>query len=342
MNAISRDSAKPQTVSFVVISMVLPAVVVGAGLLLIGFWRSELPSPVAVHWNLGGPDSFAALWVAAVSILGFGLLLPLLISVLVLPSVRAGRASTFMVRLMAGVSFGSSLLVTAALTAGLAIQRGLDDAQEAGPVGGITAAALVGVVVISAVLVFLIPKSQPRQPLTEKAGSLGLSESESVMWVRRIQMSNSIQWVLYLSLLAAVGLTVGMAFLPENPWWSNLIMVTTSLLLLLSVLTATRFALRIDTEGLRLRSIPLGWPTVRVKLSEITSVSSGETSGLSEFGGWGLRMAPGARGIILQDGDSLRVERRDKPALVVTVDDADEAADVLASLLQRETPASAG
>lgn len=340
MNREKRGAAKRQTVSFVVISMVLPAVTAGAGLSLVGLWQAELPSPVAIHWNFGRPDSFADLWVVAVSIFGFGLLLPLLISALVLPSVRAGRASTLMVRLMAGVGLGSSLLVTAALIGGLAIQRGLDDAQEAGPVGGITAVALVGVVVLSTVLVLLIPKSPPQQALTEKAGSLGLGESESVMWTRSIQMTSSIRWVLYLS-AGMVGATTAVTA-PESPLWIILLMSVVVAALLVAALTTTRFSMKIDDEGLRLRSVPLGWPRVRVGLSEITSVSSGETSGLSEFGGWGLRMAPGARGIILQDGDALRVERRDRPALVVTVDDADEAADVLASLLQREAPASGG
>ncbi|PXA78372.1 hypothetical protein [Auritidibacter sp. NML100628] len=338
MNRQGRADAKRQTVTFVVISMVLPTVAVGVGLLLLALWRPELPAPVAIHWSAGGADSFAELWVMAASILGFGLLLPVLISVLVLPSVRAGRASTFMARLMAGVSLGTSLLVTSALTGGLAIQRGLDDAREAGAVGGITAIALLGAVVLSAALVFLIPASPPRQPLTEKAASLGLGETESVMWVRRIQMASSIRWVLYLSAGMVVVTTAVIA--PESPLWIILLMGVAVIVVLFAVLTATRFSMQIDAQGLRLRSVPLGWPSVHVGLSEITSVSSGETSGFSEFGGWGLRMAPGARGIILQDGNSLRVERRDKPALVVTVDDADEAADVLASLLQRESPAS--
>lgn len=338
MNRQGRAEAKRQTISFAVISMVLPAVVVGVGLLLLGLWRPELPSPVAIHWGAAGPDSFAELWVMAAAILGFGLLLQLLISALVLPSVRAGKASTVMVRLMAGVSLGTSLLVTAALTGGLAIQRGLDDAREAGAVGEVTAIALLGAVVLPTALVFLIPISPPRKPLTEKTGSLGFGETESVMWARRIQMTSSIRWVLYLSAGMVVVTTAVTA--PDSPLWIILLMGVAVIVVLSAALTATRFSMQIDAQGLRLRSVPLGWPSVYVGLSEITSVSSGETSGLSEFGGWGLRMAPGARGIILQDGNALRVERRDKPALVVTVDDADEAADVLASLLQRETPAS--
>lgn len=340
MNRSKPERPKRQVGSYVVIGMVLPAVVVGAGLLLQWLWRSELPSPVAIHWGDSGPDSFAELWVLTASAFGFGLLLPLLITAVALPSIRAGRASTFMVRLMAGVGLGTSLLVAGTLTGGLAVQRGLDDAQEAGPIGGITVMVLLAAVVVPAVLVLLIPKSTPQRPLREEAGSLGLREGESVMWVRRIQMTSSIRWVLYLSMGMVLVTTAVTA--QESPLWVILLMGAVVVILLLAALTATQFSMRIDAEGLRLRSVPLGWPSVRVGLDEITSVSSGEISGMSEFGGWGLRMAPGARGIILQDGEALRVERSGKPALVVTVDDAAEAADVLASLLQRETPSSAG
>lgn len=53
MNRQGRADAKRQTVTFVVISMVLPTVAVGVGLLLLALWRPELPAPVAIHWSAG-------------------------------------------------------------------------------------------------------------------------------------------------------------------------------------------------------------------------------------------------------------------------------------------------
>lgn len=329
MNRVRR-----QLIIGVTVGMGLPALLAIASLWLHWLWRPELPSPVAVHWSGSDPDLFAELWVMAAAVLCFGFLVPVLTTALTLPSIAAQRSSTLMVRLLPGISLGTSLLVVGTHTGSLAIQRGLQNAHEAPGVAGVLLVSLLVAVVVPLGTVFLIPESPPRQPMRQENGSLQLGEDERVMWTRRIRMTGGILWVLYLSV--ATILISAVVTAPESPWWINLIMALATAAVLLGALTCTRFALRIDADGLALRSAPLGWPSTRVPLHEITQVSSGELSAVSEFGGWGLRMAPGARGVILQDGPALRVDRRDKPALVVTVDDAAEAADVLASLVQQK------
>jgi hypothetical protein len=60
-----------------------------------------------------------------------------------------------------------------------------------------------------------------------------------------------------------------------------------------------------------------------------------QVNGFAEFGGWGIRQRPGALGIILRNGESLQVTRRNGRRLVITVDDAETAAALLMAFAKR-------
>ncbi len=47
------------------------------------------------------------------------------------------------------------------------------------------------------------------------------------------------------------------------------------------------------------------------------------------YGGWGLRVVPGATAVMIRRGDAIRVERHFRRALIITVDDAAQGAGVL-------------
>ena len=56
----------------------------------------------------------------------------------------------------------------------------------------------------------------------------------------------------------------------------------------------------------------------------------------AEFGGWGFRLGLDGRfGIVLHAGEAIQVERRHGRPLVVTVDDAQTGAGLLAALVAR-------
>ena len=62
------------------------------------------------------------------------------------------------------------------------------------------------------------------------------------------------------------------------------------------------------------------------------------TSPLREFGGYGWRIGKdGSRGFVTRSGEALVVERVGEPPVVVTVDDAAEAAAVLNTLASRRS-----
>jgi hypothetical protein len=83
--------------------------------------------------------------------------------------------------------------------------------------------------------------------------------------------------------------------------------------------------------------VSLGWlgiPSWLVPLDTITAAEVEEVSPMS-YGGWGYRIRPGVRGVIVRGGPSLRLRRKDRPDLVLTVDDAERGAGLVNALVVR-------
>ena len=81
---------------------------------------------------------------------------------------------------------------------------------------------------------------------------------------------------------------------------------------------------------------------VRAIAEVATAVTKGDLTrsitveALGAFGGWGWRRVPGALGVVLRNGEALRVERKQGHALVVTVEDAATAAALVNALAARQ------
>lgn len=77
-----------------------------------------------------------------------------------------------------------------------------------------------------------------------------------------------------------------------------------------------------------------GWPRLSVALNSIAEATP-TTTKIKEWGGLGLRSRPRATGIITRGGDALELQRTDDTRVVITVDDAHNAAATINSLLER-------
>jgi hypothetical protein len=97
---------------------------------------------------------------------------------------------------------------------------------------------------------------------------------------------------------------------------------------------------RVDADGLLVRSGALHWPRVRIPLDRIESTSAIALQPTA-WGGWGyrgsLRML-GRAAWVLRAGEGLEVVQRDGARFAVSVDRAEEAAALLNGLLARATP----
>jgi len=106
---------------------------------------------------------------------------------------------------------------------------------------------------------------------------------------------------------------------------------------LLVVLTVSLLAARVwvDDRGHTVAA-PLGRPVFRVPLPDVAAAREVHVDPLTEFGGWGFRVAPGGRsGVVLRRGPALEVTRGDGTRFVVTVAGAGEAASLLTALAAR-------
>ena len=90
----------------------------------------------------------------------------------------------------------------------------------------------------------------------------------------------------------------------------------------------------VDHRGLTVGTGLLGRPRWRLAPAEITEVTATDISP-AVYGGYGFRLVPGATALILRGGPGLVVTRRSGRQFVVSVEDAETGAGVLAGVVQK-------
>jgi hypothetical protein len=163
----------------------------------------------------------------------------------------------------------------------------------------------------------------PAAPAAEPASAppLAVGATERVSWSRPV----SAPWAWPVALLVAAG-GAGIALL-GGPLAVALAAVPVAGAAL--VLGSARVT--VDRSGLTVALGLLGRPRVHVPAEDVASASTADVAPL-RFGGWGYRVVPGGRGIILRGGPALVVTQRSGRRLTVTVDDPGTAAGLLAGL----------
>lgn len=151
--------------------------------------------------------------------------------------------------------------------------------------------------------------------------------TEPPSWsARNRRVPTGLRWLI-VGLVAVMG-TLAVAL----TWW-----LLPALVLLVGALLATvRFEVRIDQQGLRV-TILGGRSMLEVPLEQITGAEVARIDDpLHDFAGWGLRVdASGRTGVVSRAGTALRIHRTDGTEVVITVDDAWDAAAVLNTLVDQ-------
>lgn len=297
---------------------------VGSGLMI--SWIPELPTPIAVHWGVGGsPDGFASVWLNI-------LLLPLLVLVFSASAIRAAWKLTPdgllfpNLKVSLAVMTGMAGFLGVLLTGTVAMQRGLSDAQAATGVGRVL---LLGGAVGSLLAVMswlLLPPADRHPPSGETPRPLPLAATERVFWSGRTRLA--IRVPLLLLAVVTLGLVLGWSTSAGGSRWPLVVMASA----LLVVFALSSWRVTADRRGIIARSV-LGWPAVRIPVEDIREVHVVRVNPLPEFGGWGWRVTlQGRSGIITRAGEAIEVTRTNGKRFVVTVDDASTGASVLASV----------
>ncbi|WP_182113505.1 MULTISPECIES: DUF1648 domain-containing protein [unclassified Actinotalea] len=310
-------------------TLLVPALLTLAGLLVVWSWRGELPDPVASHWGADGVDGYSAL-----PPLVLGIAATTAVFCLVMAGVGAFAGQAAMTRRFAcgmAVWFAGFMQVT--LLASLVGQRGLADASAAPSGGGQVALGAVVVSAAALAVACLVPGDTPRPARSvppADAPRLALGDSESAVWVRRAGPRHPAAMCLA---VVAPALIVGAM---TGTWWlSGAIAVVVGAV----VAAMLQWTVTVDRDGLAARSVVRA-PVLRVPLDEIERADVVPARPFAEFGGWGLRTGrDGTTGVVVRGGDALRVHRTGGRRVVVTVDDAATAAALLNTLAsRREVP----
>ena len=282
---------------------------------------SELPDPVAIHWGLDGrPDGSAPLVVDVV------LMAVLTGLVALLPLVAVLRGDRATARTMLALAHGMGTFLAVLRWRTVELNRGVAAWTDAGSLTLIDIALLLAVAAPFALLGWWLGGKHPElpQPLRTVA-PLPLPADGQLVWIGR--QAWSVARVLGPVLIAVGGLVTAVRVAPET-----LILGSTLLLVGLLVWWSTSITVAAGPAGLKVRFGPLGWPVVRVVLADVERIEVVDVEPLA-YGGWGYRVVPGARAVVIRRGVGLRIGRRGRPDLVVTVDDAATAAGVLAAHL---------
>lgn len=285
-------------------------------------WGDELPDPIAIHWQAGGTaDGFGPLWlttlVFAALVVGLGVV-PVL-----LQRGAAGPATRWLGALATGVPG----LLTVVHLGALQANRVAPTAAEATVPSG---ALVLGVVVLLTLgtIGYLVSPEGEDDAAALPVEEVAVVPGEAVVWRGRADAG---PWLVALAAgIVVAGVVLGLV----APAWNALVLVLAGL----AVGSILRLRVTVGPAGVVVRHGPFGLLRLRVALEDIEAVSAELVEPLA-FGGWGYRLRPGVRAIIVRRGPGLRLERTGSAALLVTVDDAGVAAGVLrAHLAGRAQP----
>jgi hypothetical protein len=301
----------------------LTAWLVGAGLLL--SLRPDLPDPVAVHFGLSGvadvfdhPTSAITLLIALTALVG-GLMLA--IAHFLGRQISGGR-------LLAALPLGMVVFMGTIGWGVLMPQRGLADTRGLTLPGWVIPTTLGAAFAAFALAWWLHPAPEPAAAATTtpSAGAPRTDLGDTTpVWRGRTPFGKGLAGVM--GLVAAATLVA----------W--ILTGTAHHLLLLPalifpvLLAGFRFDLIVGPANVIVRGV-FGWPRLSIPLDTLTEARV-ETVQPWRYGGWGWRMLPGRLAVLTRAGEAVMLDRSDGLKLLVTVDDAAEAAGVVNSLLDR-------
>ncbi|MEV5980995.1 DUF1648 domain-containing protein [Streptomyces sp. NPDC052114] len=293
------------------------AVVAYVGVFLAHYDR--LPDRIATHFSGGGTaDDFmsrtTALWFGAGMLAGLGLLF----SVLALSAKEPTQART-------AVAIGAGTAATVAYPLIVTVLANADTTDPAGvrmPLWHLAVLVLAGLAA-GALAWWLIGRG-PRPAPAPSAPPLPLADGEAAVWSRPMTS----RALLFAAAAVVVGGAVGAVF---GSWWAGVLV----LLLGLACVASARIRVTVDRRGLTVASTVLPRPRLALPLGRIVDAGSVQVDAMGDFGGWGYRIRPNRRGVVLRSGEALSVRTVGGREYVVTVDDSATAASLLNGLVDR-------
>jgi hypothetical protein len=297
--------------------LALPALITVIIVLSMGLAWSELPDSMASHWDLGGsPNGHMP---PAVLLLVLGGIFVAMWAAVWYSSVRMPFETR---SFTAGLMAVGGLLATIQVIA-IDVNRGVEDWTAAGEVTAVHIAVSLGVAAVSGVLAWYLagPSERSGNEQTAAGPMLQLEPGTTPVWSSRGR--GPVIVIVGVALLVAAVIVWGPA---------SIVLALVSIpVLIFSEVRATA-----ANKGV---IVSLGWlgvPWWTVPLETIAGAEVEEVRPMA-YGGWGLRVRPGARAVVVRGGAALRIRRFDRPDLVLTVDDPETGAGLINALVGQRT-----
>ena len=326
-------------IRFIIVGLVAPVVFWGISTVLQMIWIPRLPDPIAIHWGISGaPDGYGTMWIPLIATVLCALVLPCLMSLQELKGVRRGDVGpTYRFTAAAACGFSAFFAVLFTWTTGMQV----DIPSWTGSPSVLPAllVALVVAVVVGVVGWRFQPDVKECVVRYRKVAPITLRRDERVSWIASITMSRmSMTFILMVLAGLIIGAVAARLVGTNSTAW---LLTGTAVVVAIVIGTMTAFHVHVDKTGLLVHSVA-GLPKFRVPLVEIAEVAVTDVNPLGEFGGVGIRHAPGKFGVILRSGEALVVTRTNGRQFVVSVDGAESAAELLEALVRREKEKRAG
>lgn len=315
-----------------VIGVVVPVVIGLAGVIVILIALPDLPDPIAVHWGPSGmPDGFGPAWLSVVLLIvvvgGY--------SAFALGFARGEGTFTVNQRMILAIGPFLATVMTVLLAGSTLMQRGLESGADAASIGPYVVGGFAGGLATGALAWLLLPASAPLPPLDlENAPVLELGATERAVWMQRIEPQRWLGvFVLGILGLAIIGGGVALWLVAPLPAFTVYVLVL--LLVAVLVISTLFWQVRVDETGFRATSA-VGVPRFVIPLAQVRGAAVVEVVPVRDFGGWGIRWGGDGRlGVITRGGQAIEVQRTSGKSLVVTVDNAAQAASLLNALKAR-------
>ena len=321
------------------VGLVLPVFAALTTAVLLITWLPFTPDPIATHWSGSAPDGFMSAGANVFMVSGLSAGLGLLIGgMAVFGSGRGGIAVwSAMNRFLAAMSLTISVSIALLGVLSTNMQLGLADARHAGSVDGALALAFGIGVVLGIAGYFVQPGVYIAGSEGKPAEAVALAATERAVWLGRVRPTGGLLIMLAVTIAILAGSTLAIWLTGSDPLALG-IMSGTTLLLVLLISSTLWYRVRVDAAGLEARST-IGWPVFRVPAADVAHAASGHITPLSDFGGWGMRWAPGRFGLVMRTGEGLIITRKDGRIFALTLDDAATAAGLLEAYATADAPA---
>lgn len=306
---VPRQPAKPR-------EYVLVAASVLVTLVLTGVYYNGLPDPVASHWNYAGmPDGSMPKAVDA-------LLIPLLVSATGWLIFAAGRADRQPARLLVAMANGLAVFFVGMRYLTYAANANAATWQEARPLTIGVILPLMALACAAGAFGWLAARSRPGHVVQVRA----VSAADSARAPERFDAYVSARFLTILPFVALASGGISWLLLPAP---GGAFSAASAGFAAAIIAVFTRAHVQVDAAVVKVRLGPFGFPVITRAIADITEVSVMDVEPIA-YGGWGYRVVPGARALVLRRGEGVRIAAAAEPDLIVTVDQADLCAAVIA------------